>query len=338
MARTAPSSAGARLAQVISIVCLPPLMAIATIVALVARHRRPRRSGAGGPRLYDLRRRHPLRLRGVPAAGQDRRGPRPVPARGASAPLSGGGASNILGLLALVLLSAPQTVSLLLLAYATNSCSWPPSPSAGRSPPTAGRRCPDRLDQRLRRRRPAPGRDRARGLLGARAGQMHTVAQVARRGLAGVLHDLGRAGHPGPSLRGQRGGRASQASAWTRKALPGSARRTGTPPSTAWCSATRTPVYTLCFRLTGNAEDAQMRAGGLPLRLPQPEVPQGLFRSWLFRIASNCSYLPPPPPAIRPRSTISPRESDDGGDARPWTCLIPGRARKRPPCAGSWRR
>ena len=34
-----------------------------------------------------------------------------------------------------------------------------------------------------------------------------------------------------------------------------------------------------------------MRAGGLPLRLPQPgKLPWGLFRSWLFRIASNCSY------------------------------------------------
>ena len=47
-----------------------------------------------------------------------------------------GAASNILGLLALVLLSAPQTVSLLLLAYATNSLLMAPSPSAGRSPPT----------------------------------------------------------------------------------------------------------------------------------------------------------------------------------------------------------
>ena len=160
----------------------------------------PAEAGAGGPRLYDLRRRHPLRLRGVPAAGGKIDGGLDLSLREERLRPYLVGASNILGLLALVLLSAPQTVSLLLLAYATNSAH--------------GRHHPALEDLRPRRR----DGDALTALISAfgagalplavivpvvcwarvRA-QMHTVAQVAR-GLAGVLHDLGRAGHPGPSL------------------------------------------------------------------------------------------------------------------------------------------
>src|SRR5262249_41508003 len=51
-------------------------------------------------------------------------------------------------------------------------------------------------------------------------------------------------------------------------------------------------VYTLCVRLTGNAEDAADAAQEAFLSAYRhlDAYRGGAFRSWLFRIAANCSY------------------------------------------------
>jgi membrane-associated phospholipid phosphatase len=121
--RTAPSNAGARLAQVVSIVCLPPLMAIATIVALSS-HAISDPAEAARVALVSS-----LFVAVIPCAyvayllrgGKIDGGLDLALREERLRPYLVGAASNILGLLALVLLSAPQTVSLLVLAYATNS-------------------------------------------------------------------------------------------------------------------------------------------------------------------------------------------------------------------------
>ena len=123
MARSAPSNAGARLAQVISIVCLPPLMAIATIVALSS-HAIADPAEAARVALVST-----IFVAVIPCAyvayllrgGKIDGGLDLALREERLRPYLVGAASNILGLLALVLLSAPQTVSLLVLAYATNS-------------------------------------------------------------------------------------------------------------------------------------------------------------------------------------------------------------------------
>jgi membrane-associated phospholipid phosphatase len=121
--RTAPNNAGARLAQIISIVCLPPLMAIATIVALSS-HAISDPAEAARVALVSS-----LFVAVIPCAyvayllrgGKIDGGLDLALREERLRPYLVGAASNILGLLALVLLSAPQTVSLLVLAYATNS-------------------------------------------------------------------------------------------------------------------------------------------------------------------------------------------------------------------------
>jgi membrane-associated phospholipid phosphatase len=123
VARTAPSNAVARLAQVISIVCLPPLMAIATIVALSS-HAIADPAEAARVALVSS-----IFVAVIPCAyvayllrgGKIDGGLDLALREERLRPYLVGAASNILGLLALVLLSAPQTVSLLVLAYATNS-------------------------------------------------------------------------------------------------------------------------------------------------------------------------------------------------------------------------
>lgn len=123
MVRTAPSNAGARLAQIISIVCLPPLLAIATIVALSS-HAISDPAEAARVALVSS-----LFVAVIPCAyvayllrgGKIDGGLDLALREERLRPYLVGTASNILGLLALVLLSAPQTVSLLVLAYATNS-------------------------------------------------------------------------------------------------------------------------------------------------------------------------------------------------------------------------
>ena len=123
MVRTAPSNAGARLAQVISIVCLPPLMAIATIVALSS-HAIADPAEAARVALVST-----IFVAVIPCAyvayllrgGKIDGGLDLALREERLRPYLVGAASNVLGLLALVRLSAPQTVSLLVLAYATNS-------------------------------------------------------------------------------------------------------------------------------------------------------------------------------------------------------------------------
>jgi membrane-associated phospholipid phosphatase len=118
-----PSSTGARLAQIISIVCLPPLLAIGTIVALSSHAiADPAEAAlvalvtsffiAVVPCAYVayLLRSHKIDG-GVDLALREER----------LRPYLVGAASSILGLLALARLSAPQTVTFLALAYATNA-------------------------------------------------------------------------------------------------------------------------------------------------------------------------------------------------------------------------
>ena len=123
MGRSNPSNAGARLAQVISIVCLPPMLAIATIVAL-STHAIPDPGQAAAVALTSsffiavvpcvyvayLLGNHKIDG-GVDLALREER----------LRPYLVGAASNILGLVALVRLSAPQTVTFLALAYGTNA-------------------------------------------------------------------------------------------------------------------------------------------------------------------------------------------------------------------------
>jgi membrane-associated phospholipid phosphatase len=124
--RSLPSSSsgtGARLAQIISIVCLPPLLAIGTIVALSSHAiADPGEAAlvalvssffiAVVPCLYVayLLRSHKIDG-GVDLALREER----------LRPYLVGAASSILGLLALARLSAPQTGTFLALAYATNA-------------------------------------------------------------------------------------------------------------------------------------------------------------------------------------------------------------------------
>jgi RNA polymerase sigma-70 factor (ECF subfamily) len=78
-------------------------------------------------------------------------------------------------------------------------------------------------------------------------------------------------------------------------------------------------VYTLCFRLTGNAEDAADAAQEAFLSAYRNlgAYRGGLFRSWLFRIASNCAYDLLRQRRRRPAGSLdhSPREAEDGSDA-----------------------
>jgi RNA polymerase sigma factor (sigma-70 family) len=78
-------------------------------------------------------------------------------------------------------------------------------------------------------------------------------------------------------------------------------------------------VYTLCYRLTGNAEDAAdaTQEAFLSAYRNLGAYRGGLFRSWLFRIASNCAYDLLRHRQRRPATSLdhAPRETDDGGDA-----------------------
>lgn len=123
MAALFSTSTGARLAHIISIVCLPPLLAIATIVALCL-HAIPDPAEAARvalvtsffvailPCIYVayLLRSHKIGG-GLDLALREER----------LRPYLVGAASNIVGLVALARLSAPQTVTLLTLAYGSNA-------------------------------------------------------------------------------------------------------------------------------------------------------------------------------------------------------------------------
>jgi RNA polymerase sigma factor (sigma-70 family) len=78
-------------------------------------------------------------------------------------------------------------------------------------------------------------------------------------------------------------------------------------------------VYTLCYRLTGNADDAAdaTQEAFLSAYRNLGAYRGGLFRSWLFRIASNCAYDLLRHRKRRPATSLdhAPRESDDGGAA-----------------------
>jgi hypothetical protein len=118
-----PSDAGSRLARIISIVCLPPLLAIATIIALSS-HAIADPAEAAQVALVSsffvaivpcayvayLLRGHKING-GVDLALREER----------LRPYLVGSASSIIGLLALVRLSAPLTITLLSLAYGINT-------------------------------------------------------------------------------------------------------------------------------------------------------------------------------------------------------------------------
>ncbi len=72
-------------------------------------------------------------------------------------------------------------------------------------------------------------------------------------------------------------------------------------------------VYTLCVRLTGNAEDGADAAQEAFLAAYRHlgSFRGGIFRSWLFRIAANCCY-----DALRVRRR-RPADSLDGTGRRP---------------------
>jgi membrane-associated phospholipid phosphatase len=121
--RSLPSSPGGRLAQVISLICLPPLLAIGTIIALssqaIADPAEAARVAlvssffiAVVPCAYVAYLLHSHKIDGgVDLALREER----------LRPYLVGAASSILGLVALARLSAPQTVTFLALAYGTNA-------------------------------------------------------------------------------------------------------------------------------------------------------------------------------------------------------------------------
>jgi RNA polymerase sigma-70 factor (ECF subfamily) len=79
-------------------------------------------------------------------------------------------------------------------------------------------------------------------------------------------------------------------------------------------------VYTLCFRLTGNAEDAADAAQEAFLSAYRhlDAFRGGAFRSWLFRIAANCAYDLLRQRRRRPAESLDrPGPDDADGDAPP---------------------
>jgi RNA polymerase sigma-70 factor (ECF subfamily) len=79
-------------------------------------------------------------------------------------------------------------------------------------------------------------------------------------------------------------------------------------------------VYTLCVRLTGNAEDAADAAQEAFLSAYRhlDAYRGGAFRSWLFRIAANCSYDLLRERKRRPADSLDrPAARDPDGDELP---------------------
>jgi RNA polymerase sigma-70 factor (ECF subfamily) len=75
-------------------------------------------------------------------------------------------------------------------------------------------------------------------------------------------------------------------------------------------------AYTLCYRLTGNAEDAAdaTQEAFLSAYRHVKEFRGGTFRAWLLRIAANCCYDLHRQRRRRPAESLDERRAEEGGD------------------------
>jgi RNA polymerase sigma-70 factor (ECF subfamily) len=78
-------------------------------------------------------------------------------------------------------------------------------------------------------------------------------------------------------------------------------------------------AYTLCYRLTGNADDAAdaTQEAFLSAYRHIAELRGGTFRSWLLRIAANCCYDLHRQRRRRPTDSLDQRQVDESTDSAP---------------------